>query len=454
MSTNQRRTSALLWVGFALVLAVKLLFISQHGTRDMDVALGWGHDLLARGLAQGYTGSNFPFAFQTYEALVWFADHGGINEIAAMKGLNLLCDLATFAGLWAFLRRAGHDPRWAFLYWISPYFLVMWLVGYDPFQMTLLVVLALLAAQRARGPWGWLLAGVPLGLAFVQRPQAQALVGAVALAAALFAVTGLSERRSLRAAWNARTRPAVLLLVPAAAFWLGYAAYFDVARPDRGWLLTTYTRLGDFSPALSANMLNVWQAVAEAYRRPGEHLSQVYGPHVYHLVAAALGAALILAGVALIGRARRRQPFDATTLLLLFALGAIVLPNVYTRAHDAHFFVGGTLAVLLVPMLPHPHRARFAVLLSVSLALQAFNTFEIYGFGLTPRSHWGWVTGLQGLWTYGVRFGAALVNFALFVGLVFLLRPLVRLRPRPGAGGDRVAVPLRRAAPAPPATRA
>jgi hypothetical protein len=448
VTQRERRVWALLWAGFAAVLAIKLLFISQHGTRDMDVALGWGHDLLARGLAQGYTGSNFPFAFQTYEGLVWFADHAGINEIVAMKGLNLLCDLGIFAGLWSFLRRAGHDPRWAFLYWLSPFTWVMWTVGYDHFQMTLLVVISLLLAQRARAWWGWLVAGVPLGIAFVQRPQTQGLVGAVGLAALLFAAQGVLARRSLRGALNERSGPAVLLLVPAAAFWLGYAVYFDAERPDNGWLLTTYTHLADFSPALSANMLNLWQAVAEAYRDGGEHLSQVYGPHVYHQIAGVLGAAAMVAGTVLIVRARGRRPFDATTLLLLFALGAIVVPNLYTRAHDAHFFLGGALAVLLIPMLPRPHRVRFAVLLSISLALQAFNTFEIYGFGLTPRSDWGAVTWLQGGWTYGVRLAAALVNTGLFVALLVTLAPLVRAG---RASGDAGHAGARRRPPAPAA---
>jgi hypothetical protein len=433
------RADLLLWAGFLLVLAVKLAFLGEHGTRDMDTAIGWGRDLLDRGLAQGYTGSNFPVAFQTYEGLVWLARELHVDEFDAMKALTLACDLLSFAALRAYLRRAGHDPRWAFLYWLSPFFLEMWLVGYDHFEMALLVLGVLLLAQRVRGA-GWLLAGVPLALAFLQRPQAQALVGAVGLFGALSALDGAWARRSLRGLLNDRSVPAALLLVPSALLWLAYARYFATERGDGGYLLRTYTHLSDFSPALSANMLNVWQAVAELYRDHGEFYSQVWGPHVYHQIAAALGAAALVAGVALIVRARRDRPLDATTLLLLFALGAILLPNLYTRAHDVHFFLGGLLATLLVPLLPPGRRRWFVGLLVASLTLQAVNTLGLYGFGLTPRSDWAPVDAVRDTWTFGVRTAAALVNTALFVALLVALRPLVsagdgaRGAPRPPAG--------------------
>src|SRR4051794_28069290 len=97
VTARDRRIWVLLWAGFALVLAVKLWFIGTHGTRDMDVALGWGNDVLAHGLGQAYTGSNFPIAFQLYEGVVWFARHGGVAGYGAMKGLNLLADLGCFA---------------------------------------------------------------------------------------------------------------------------------------------------------------------------------------------------------------------------------------------------------------------------------------------------------------------------------------------------------------------
>jgi hypothetical protein len=425
--TAARARAIALWLAFAGVLFLKFVFVDTRGTGDMDTALSWGHALLRNGLVDGYTGSNFPIAFQLYEGLVWFADKVGMNEYTAMKSLDLVCDVGTFFALRALLRGWALSPDWAFLYWLSPYYLVMYWLGYDHFQMGLIVVVCLLAIQRARSDAGWLLASAVLGVAFLQRPQVQVLVAVLGLYVAVVAV----ERRrdgARRALWNERTRPALLLLVGPAVLFAAYSLWFWIGGRYALYLAREYAGLGVYSPSLSANMLNVWAMVAEGYRSGGEKLYMVERPEIFHTIAAVIGGVALVGGVWLIARRAERRPFSLT-VLYLFAYGAILLPNVYTRAHENHFFLGGLLAVPLVALLPRRALALSALL--ATLALQGFNAFGIYGFGYTPLTSKAPYIDIENWWSYSVRFVAAGVAVALFVALMTGLRPLL------GAAGDR-----------------
>lgn len=418
---SRRRVA--LWAGFVAVGVLKLLFLDDKGTNDMDTALGWGRTLLDKGLVKGYSGSNFPIAFQIYEGLVWFDRQVGLDGYASMKGLNLLCDLGTFALLRVLLRRWGLNPDWAFAYWISPYFLVMWWLGYDHFQLGLIVVGCVLLIDAER----WWLASLVLGVAFLQRPQAQALVLALAAFAALVGLPIWRRERSLRAALTERrVRASLILLVGPAVLWVAYAAWFWTGGRDGGFLLRSYGEVSAFSPALSANMLNVWALVGEAYRHPGEQLSAVHGPGVFHAIAAVIGAAAMLGGIWLIARRSAERPFGQTALLL-FALGSVVLPNVYTRAHDVHFFLGAVLVVPLVA-LQREHRRAVLAVLAAYLLLQALNSFGIYGFGQTALSSDQPFDAFVHFWDPAVRTVAAAFSVGLFVAMMALARPLVAAR--------------------------
>jgi hypothetical protein len=404
--------SAALWAGFVAVLGLKLAFLGAKGTNDMDTALGWGHALLAHGLVAGYSGSNFPIAFQLYEGLVAFADWAGIREYAAMKGLDLLCDLATFWLLRVLLRRRGLDPAWAFLYWISPYFLVMSWLGYDHFQLGLLVVGCLVLLDAGRLWW----ASLVLGIAFVQRPQAQVLVAALVVYAAVALLRGRRDE----------ARPALVMLVGPAVLWCGYALWFLAGGKDAFFLVRSYGEISAFSPALSANMLNVWGVVGELYRKPGEQLYQVTGPQAFHTIAALVGGALLLAGTWAIARRAAERPFS-DTVTYLFALGAILLPNVYTRAHDPHFFLGAVLVVPLVAAL-RERRPLLLAVLGAYLLLQAMNSFGIYGFGQTALSYHQPFDAFEHFWTFRVRAIASGISTVLFVAMAALLWPQTRRR--------------------------
>ena len=302
----------------------------------------------------------------------------------------------------------------------------MYWLGYDHFQMGLIVVVTLLLIQRATRldtTGAWLLASLPLGVGFLQRPQVQVLVAALGGYAAVIAVQRLWATRKLwPSVWNDQTRPALLLLVFPVVLFGVYTVWFWAGGKDALYLARQYAGVAAFSPALSANMLNVWQMVAEAYRHGDEQLSTVNGPHWMHALAGVLGAIVLAVGVWAIARRADRRPFSLTALYL-FALGSILLPNVYTRAHDNHLFLGLVLLVPLVALLS-VRRAWLAGVVGATMILQGFNSWAIYGFGSLQLSFDHPFVDLRADWTWGVRFAAAAVSVALFVAMVVLLRPL------------------------------
>jgi hypothetical protein len=417
------RTAALpSWAFATLVLlgfALKLLFLRSIGTNDQVVAIGWGRAVLDHGLADGYSGSGFPFSFHIFEALVWVTDRLGLNPYTGMKLLNLAADTGSFVVLLALLRRLGVAREWGLLYWLFPYFLATGWLGFDHVIMGFFVLLALWFVAGDDGPAGFVPAGTLIGITFVQRPQAMVLVVILALFIAAVAIPRLvGERRLVSAVWNDRTRAPWAMLAGSAAFFAFYSLWFYRDGREITFLAHTYRHLSDWSTGLSANMLNVWAMVAEAYRSPGQELYSVQGPAAWDTVALLLSASILVAVAVLVARRGPRTPWLA--ILALFATASVVMPNTYVHAHENHFFFGAVLAIPIVAVL----RDRLLTGAFVAyLALQAWNLLGLYGFGETGASdslidlnwrHW-----------YPGRFAGAALCTLLFI--VILLRMVPRL---------------------------
>jgi hypothetical protein len=421
------RTAALpTWAFAALValgFALKLLFLGSIGTQDQEVAIDWGRAALDHGLVAAFNPSGYPLTFHIYEALVWFCDQTGLDPFVGMKLLNLAADTGCLIILIALLHRLGVAREWALLYWLFPYFLAMGWLGFDHFIMGFLVLLALWFVARSNGPAGLLPAAFLMGLLFVQRPQVMVLVLMLVLFIAAVAIMRLIEdRRLVGALWNERTRAPWAMLVGAAALFAFYSLWFYRGGREITFLADTYRGLSDWSPGLSANMLNVWAMVAEGYRTPGQELYAATGPDILYTVALLISGAILVVVAAVIARRGPKTPWLA--LLSLFAMASIVMPNSYVHAHENHFYLGALLGIPIVAALRN--RALVAAFVAY-LALQAFNLFGLYGFGHTGASDalvdLGWR-----FWFTGRFIGAALSTILFIVIVVLMLPRLHTLR--------------------------
>jgi hypothetical protein len=355
---------------FALGLAARLAFLGLGGMDDMQAYLRWGRAANERGLAAAYSGIYFPLQWQVFQGCDWIARLSGLPARGVIGGVTLAFELGLLGTLALLLRRQGSAATGALVYWLHPSFLMFSALGYIDAQMAVFVLLAGLLADRAASTRSWTLAGVPLGLALLMKPQALGLT-AIAFLYCVVRLLRAGERRTF-----------ALFAAPALLF-VSYSALL-VAGGRGPWDLTlSYLEIPAVMPTLSANQLNLWCPVAWLVD-PGRPLYWV--PDTHHVLgalsvrqlAATAAIGLLALFAVLVGRldttARQARPGRWT---LLFASAALVVPMVMTNAHENHFFLAGLYLVLLLPFARGGERLALHTL----LALSGINLLGLYGLG-------------------------------------------------------------------------
>ena len=167
-----RRRRAIVLAGFAVGLLLRVFMLSYRGTFDMDTNARWGRAVVREGLAHAYAGNYFPLAYQLFGAVEWLASRLGVDAIPVHKAANLVFDAGTFWVLVALLRQSRGGPLFALLYWLHPWFLLVFSLGYVDFHFTFFVLLWLWLVRDATTAGRYFLAGIPLALALMMKPQA------------------------------------------------------------------------------------------------------------------------------------------------------------------------------------------------------------------------------------------------------------------------------------------
>jgi hypothetical protein len=400
------RDAVVLLAGFALGLAIRLVLLPYKGTADMDTYLAWGQQTLDLGLPNAYTGIYFPFAFQVFGATIRLADVTGLSQFAAVKLVNLCADAATFGLLVLLLRRWGARPAYALLYWLSPFFLVIFWLGYVDAQLAVLLMAFVAILAFGRGPVVELAAGVPLALLALLKPQG-ALVVAALVALALIAFVR-RHREILPVAALARMLVAPVLLFGFYSWWIGTSVLHGP-----GFLLETVRKTDSVMPSLSANMPNLWYVVAEAYRDPGEPIYAVMEPKAFRTIGTLLTLALVVGALWWLVPRRASRPLAQRVLI---GIGAVMLiyPMTITAAHENHLFVG---LLAMVPVAALLHDRRVTVWLCVLSTLQFANLFCLYGFGSNHLSG-DLVPGIADTYGSGLRVAVAAASVLAWVALL------------------------------------
>ena len=359
-------------LGFLAGLVVKYFMLFHMGTFDMQAYHDWGEKALESGLPNTYHGIYFPFQYEIFELSAWFARQSGSNFVPVFKLSNLLFDAGAFFLLLRLLKRRGSNPAYALLYWLHPWFLSVFSLGYIDFHFAFFVLLSL-CFLNGETTQHYLLAGVPLGLAFLMKPQAQILV----VAAFLHAVFHYVRRRS----W----RPFGMLVFPTALF-LGYEGFFATSLfPRLGYRATTvlplsYLNVTNVMPSLNAQLPNIWYPIAYLLKRPGDPIYAVSDqirllPYMSaKYLAAALVVALVAFQVFRIERAAEATPSDK--FIGVFGFSSLAVPLIMTSAHENHLFLG---SVFLVLFLAKPFPLSFRRSGHILLVIQFLNLFGLYG---------------------------------------------------------------------------
>jgi hypothetical protein len=402
-----------LWILFAVGLLFRLAVLGVEGTNDMRAVLGWGDGVRQSGLVAEYHGIYFPFAYLIFAGVSWLRDLFGVSGFAVLKAVTLASDVGAFLCLVHLLRAWGLDRRYALIYWLHPFFLSAFELGYIDAHLAV-CVLATLVLLLNPTPLRTIAAGVPLGFGLLMKPQMIPIVGMTIV----FALLVMVLTRSLRP-----LPQLVRLILAPACLLVGVSVYFALDGANISTVAFSYkpSELAHQSAGLTGNMLNIWYPVAALAREGSQPVYDVARPAAANTVGAISGIALLLAGAIVV--ARRHRALTTVALLELWALTAAVVPLVLTHAHENHFFLAGTLGALIVA---RRGDARLTVLLCALLAVQFVNLFLLYGLGLTHLTE---TTGLRAVTdTYrswvGLQTGLAVVVVVLAVPwLVQLFRP-------------------------------
>jgi hypothetical protein len=373
---NLRAKNSLAYVGlFALGLGFRIFALHFHGVHDQDTFIGWGKRVQDLGLAKAYSGNYFPLEWQLFGVATWLSRELHLNEYAAQKLITLTFDVGAFFMLTWLLRLWRLPVKYAFLYWLSPYFLLVSWLGYVDSQVGFFVLATVTFLARWPGPRGYLLAGVPLGLALLLKPQMIPPVAAIPILVAAFLVLNPGRRRQ-------NAEPLLMLIGPAILIGC-YALYFALAGQGLFTVPDSYSpsSLSGTSPGISGTMLNIWYPVALRLTHPGMGISGVTEPHVLNTVGSALVIAIMAAAFAFL--ARRRRLMGAEVIFLAFLFTVLTVPIAGPHAHENHLFLGLLLSIVLAAL------TRAALLnwsLIALLTVQCFGIFAVYGLGVSGLS--------------------------------------------------------------------
>lgn len=391
--------------GFLLGLAIRVAFIGHHGTEDPGIYQYWGGLVADFGLASAYHADYLPLQWQVFGSISALAEQFAIRPIVMLKAVNLVCDFGSFALIVVLLQRWAINPAYALVYWLAPYVAGLDWLSYVDFQPGLFVLLAVVVVSFSNRPVDFLIAGIPLGVALLMKPQSYTLFAMLGLFVLARAVL---ERRIVGVGrW-------ILLFIAPAVMVGVYSIYFWLNGRGLTFVVTSFSGQLDVQPALSAQMPNIWHIVGNFYREGGP-VASVTEPAIYHRIAALATAAILTVFAFAVARTSGRRS-DGINMLLLFAVGSLIVPMTMTQAHENHLFLGALFGSLLMVI---ARDRRFAVTLSALLLVAFVNLFAHYGFdrdtALDPLTY-----------TAAAQLAVAVIATAIFVVMALQLARLAR----------------------------
>lgn len=369
---DRRWAAVLLAFGFLIGSIVRYRMLFYIGTDDMNAYHDWGQRALESSLPGTYHGIYFPLQYQLFELCAWIEAGTGWAFVPIFKLSNLAFDTGSFLLLSVWLKRQRLNPVYALMYWLHPWFLSVFSLGYIDFQFTFFVLLSVfLLGRETEGRY--ILAGVPLALAFLMKPQAQILL----IAAFFYGVFHYARTRN--------ARPLGMLVFPTLVF-LAYEAYFTISLfPALGsgaasFLPLSYLNVSNVMPALTAQMTNVWYPIAYVMKKPHDPIYAISDqiqvlPYVSAKYLAA-GTVLGLVGLHVSRVERAGEPIITGRFARIFGFASVAVPFIMTSAHENHLFLG---SVFLVLFAAERRPLSFKAAAQILLIVQFLNIYGLYG---------------------------------------------------------------------------
>jgi hypothetical protein len=395
--------TSLFWLLIIAGLIIRLLSLSYNGIFDMAVYHQYGLSTLKEGLNTSFQGAYFPFQYQVFELGAFLTIKLKTDYFIIFKLINLLFDCGNLIVLYLIFKRINISKFYLLLYWLHPWFLIMFAQGYCDFQFTFFILCSLLFALKATSR-NYLIAGIFLGFAFLMKPQVQVIVFSLFI-------------YGLYLYFKDRDIKTLHLFVFPTILFLDYSLYFFVesGNPIRLLrLLRAYVDTGGALP-LTANFLNGWFPVAYYLKNPGDVIYSITDD--LNIINVNLRATAILSLLLLIIFFIRKIYKNNSNheinynILLVACFSTFIFPFVMTSAHENHLFLA---TVLLILVLGKVKSLLAKLSIHILLLLQCINLYGFYGYGENKK-----IDMINIRYTYEIAFVLSLIAFFAFLLLLF-----------------------------------
>ena len=395
----------LFWAAIVAGLVIRCMSLSYMGIFDMATYHDWGLLAFKDGLIAAYQGIYFPFQYQLFELGAGLAIKLNTDYFIIYKLINLLFDCGNLIVLYLIFRKINVSKYYLLLYWLHPWFLIIFTQGYCDFQFTFFILCFILFSFKATSR-NYMIAGIFLGFAFLMKPQVQVIV----LSLFIYCLYQYFKNRDIKTLH--------IFIFPAILF-IDYSLYFFVRSGNPFRLLRTYLDAGSAMP-LTANFLNGWFPIAYYFNSPGDPIYSINDDIM--ISNASLKSMAILTLLLLIYffiKILNKNNYTNKTdynLFLVTGFSTFIFPFVMTSAHENHLFLA---TVLLIPVLGKVKNLSVKLSIHALLILQCINLYGFYGYGENKN-----IALIKISYTYEIAFVLSLIAFSAFlILLVYFLSP-------------------------------
>lgn len=401
-----RKVKIIFWASIILGLIIRLLTLPYNGIFDMAVYHEWGLNTLKSGLNDAFQGTYLPFQYQIFEVGAYLTIKLKTEYFIVFKLVNLLFDIGNLVVLYIILRKINISVYYVLLYWLHPWFLLIFSQGYCDIQFTFFILCSILFSLKSTSR-NYLIAGIFLGFAFLMKPQIQVII----LALIIYGIYVYFKKREIK--------PLNLFIFPTILF-INYSLYFFVVSGNPFRLLRTYVDIGDSLP-LTANFLNGWFPVAYFLKEPGDAI-YIVGDDLTLLGIKLRTYAVFSLLLLLYSYIKKIYKNDSNSFfnynyLLIVTFSTFIFPFVMTSAHENHLFLA---TVLLIPVLGKVKNIAVKLSIHILLIIQFINMYGFYGYGESKMFDM-----ISFTYTYDIAFILSLISFCAFlVLLIYFLKPV------------------------------
>jgi hypothetical protein len=388
------------WVAITSGLILRYLSLQYMGIFDMTVYHEWGLKTLMEGLNKGYQGVYFPFQYQIFEAGAFLSLKLHTDFYIIYKLINLLFDIGNLIVLSLIFKKTNISKNYLLLYWLHPWFLLMFSQGYIDFQFTFFILCSVLFAFKATAR-NYLIAGIFLGFAFLMKPQVQVIILSIFIYC-LYVYVKEKEVKQFS------------IFIFSIILFIDYSLYFFITTGNPFRLLRNYVDIGNAMP-LTANFLNGWFPIAYYLKEPGSAIYSVTDDmNIFYIGFRTIAVFSLLTLIFLFIRKIHKNNTDHGinyNYVMIAGYSTFIFPFIMTSAHENHLFLA---TVMLIPVLAKTRNMLVRASIHILLILQFINLYGYYGYGENK-----YFTMININYTYEVAFILSLIAICAFTVLLW-----------------------------------